>query len=53
VRGRSEPTVSTPVSEQEVRTCAAEATPDSLRFTTDQVLRRIDRDGDLFAPLGR
>jgi bifunctional non-homologous end joining protein LigD len=52
VRAMSTPTVSTPVSPAEVRRCATKEDPGLLRFETDDVLRRIDKDGDLFAPLG-
>lgn len=52
VRARSEPTVSTPVTWEEVSACADGGDPDTLRFTTAQVLDRVARDGDLFAPLG-
>jgi bifunctional non-homologous end joining protein LigD len=52
VRAMSTPTVSTPVSPDEVRRCATKGDPGLLRFETDDVLRRIDKDGDLFAPLG-
>ena len=46
-RARERPTVSTPLHWDEVR----EAEPEDLVFTTDQVLERIERDGDLFAPV--
>jgi bifunctional non-homologous end joining protein LigD len=52
VRAMPTPTVSTPVSPGEVRRCAARKDPLLLRFETSDVLRRIDKDGDLFAPLG-
>ena len=52
VRARPEPTVSTPVTWDEVAACAAGGDPASLRFTTDQVLDRVEELGDLFAPLG-
>jgi bifunctional non-homologous end joining protein LigD len=51
LRARPEPTVSTPVSWQEVDKCAKNGTPDALRFEADDVLRRIDILGDLMAPL--
>ena len=51
VRAMSMPTVSTPVSHSEVRTCAAGNDPALLRFTTDEVLRRVQAHGDLFGPL--
>ena len=52
VRAMPTPTVSTPVSPAEVQRCAAKKDPQLLRFETEDVLRRIDKDGDLFAPLG-
>ena len=52
VRAMATPTVSTPVSPAEVQRCAAKSDPHILRFETDDVLRRIEKDGDLFAPLG-
>ncbi|MGH4016625.1 MAG: non-homologous end-joining DNA ligase [Pseudonocardiaceae bacterium] len=48
LRGRDYPTVSTPVTWPEVAACAA---PGDLVFTTDDVLQRVQRHGDLFAPL--
>ena len=52
VRAMPTPTVSTPVTSAEVHTCATKRDPLLLRFETDDVLRRVDKDGDLFAPLG-
>ena len=52
VRAMPTPTVSTPVSTAEVRRCAAKHDAQLLRFETDDVLRRLDKNGDLFAPLG-
>jgi bifunctional non-homologous end joining protein LigD len=52
VRAMPAPTVSTPVSPDEVRRCATKKDPLLLRFETDDVLRRIDKSGDLFGPLG-
>jgi bifunctional non-homologous end joining protein LigD len=51
MRARPEPTVSTPVSWTEVDKCAKSANPDTLRFETKDVLKRIERYGDLMAPL--
>jgi bifunctional non-homologous end joining protein LigD len=51
VRARERPTVSTPVSWDEVRHCRELADPELLSFDTDQVLDRVARQGDLFAPL--
>jgi len=48
LRARSRPTVSTPVTWDEVESCT---TPQELVFTSDDVLARVDRDGDLFAVL--
>lgn len=51
VRAMAEPTVSTPITDAEMRTCVKKGDPDLLRFTADEVLRRVDKHGDLFAPL--
>ncbi len=48
LRAREHPTVSTPVTWDEVAACAA---PADLVFTTDDVLARVERLGDLFSPL--
>ena len=48
LRARALPTVSTPVSWDEVARCRR---PQDLRFTAPQVLDRVARDGDLLAPL--
>jgi bifunctional non-homologous end joining protein LigD len=53
VRAMAEPTVSTPVTRDEVRRCAKKKDPNLLRFTTDDVLRRTSKNGDLFAPLAQ
>jgi bifunctional non-homologous end joining protein LigD len=47
MRARPEPTCSTPVTWEEVESCA-EGGPE-LRFTWRDVLDRVDRLGDLFA----
>jgi len=49
IRAREQPTVSTPVGWREVTSCEHSGDPDTLRFTSDQVLARIGRRGDLFA----
>jgi bifunctional non-homologous end joining protein LigD len=49
LRGRDRPTVSTPVTWDEVRACRR---PADLTFTADDVLDRIADEGDLFAPAG-
>jgi bifunctional non-homologous end joining protein LigD len=51
LRARPEPTVSTPVTWQEIDRCAKNANPDTLRFEAKDVLKRIDRFGDLMLPL--
>jgi bifunctional non-homologous end joining protein LigD len=48
LRARQQPTVSTPITWDEVAACRR---PEDLRFTADDVLDRIAADGDLFAPL--
>ncbi len=53
LRARPDPTVSTPVTWEEVGLCAEEADPDLLRFTAADVLDRVEQLGDLFAPIGR
>jgi bifunctional non-homologous end joining protein LigD len=50
VRARERPTVSTPVSWDEVDRCQREGDPELLTFDTEQVVRRLDEQGDLFAP---
>lgn len=49
LRARHDPTVSTPVEWDEVEACAAGEL--ELRFTSDDVLARVDAFGDLFAPV--
>ena len=48
LRARPRPTVSTPVTWDEVKGCR---TPEDLMFTSDDVLARVEEHGDLFAPL--
>lgn len=48
LRARPAPTVSTPVTWEEVEACRA---PEDLVFTSEDVLERVGRLGDLFAPL--
>ncbi len=49
VRARERPTVSTPLRWEEVERCHSEGDPAALRFETDDVLRRVAEQGDLFA----
>jgi bifunctional non-homologous end joining protein LigD len=53
LRAREEPTVSTPISWDEVDQCVADEDPGVLRFTSDQVLDRVADRGDLFEALAR
>ena len=50
VRARERPTVSTPVSWEEVSACRETADGSLLSFDTEQVLARVEERGDLFAP---
>jgi bifunctional non-homologous end joining protein LigD len=50
LRARARPTVSTPVSWDEVRACHDEADEALLTFAYDEVLARAEEQGDLFAP---
>jgi bifunctional non-homologous end joining protein LigD len=49
LRGRSEPTASTPLTWDEVDQGARGGDPAGLRFTADAVLDRVEEHGDLFA----
>jgi bifunctional non-homologous end joining protein LigD len=48
LRARPTPTVSTPVTWDEVASCTS---AEDLVFTSDDVLARVEEHGDLFAPL--
>jgi len=48
LRARPEPTVSTPITWDEVSSCT---TPEQLKFVAGEVLNRIEADGDLLADL--
>ena len=51
LRAKDRPTVSTPVRWDEVEEVAASRDAARLVFEADEVLRRVDRHGDLFAPV--
>jgi bifunctional non-homologous end joining protein LigD len=51
LRARPEPTASTPVTWDEVSDCERSGDPARLRFEAADVLKRVDRHGDLFASL--
>jgi bifunctional non-homologous end joining protein LigD len=49
LRAKERPTVSTPLSWDEVEACLSSGDPDLLRFEHDAVLKRVAEHGDLFA----
>lgn len=50
-RAKERPTVSTPVTWKEVETCLKKEDPELLVFTSDDVLKRVEKMGDLFDPV--
>jgi len=51
LRAKEEPTVSTPLTWNEVENCLKKKRPDLLKFRSDQVLARVEKLGDLFEPV--
>lgn len=51
LRARELPTVSTPVSWSEIETALSKNDPELLVFDSNQVLARVAKQGDLFAPV--
>ncbi|HEX2084098.1 MAG TPA: DNA ligase D [Solirubrobacteraceae bacterium] len=51
LRAKDRPTVSTPITWDEVRECHEAGDPDLLVFDSEQVLARVEEHGDLFAPV--
>ena len=51
LRARQQPTVSTPVSWDEVKRCLSKKDPNLLVFASDQALARVEKMGDIFAPV--
>jgi len=51
LRARPTPTVSTPLKWAEVEQIAGGESPEQFVFTSADVLARVERDGDLFAPV--
>jgi len=51
LRAREEPTVSTPVTWDELENCLKKKKTDLLRFRSDKVLIRVDKLGDIFEPV--
>jgi bifunctional non-homologous end joining protein LigD len=49
LRARERPTVSTPLTWDEVEAAAESSDPEALTFTSDDVLARVAEHGDLFA----
>ena len=51
LRAKEEPTVSTPVTWDEVENCLKKKKADLLKFRADKVVARVEKMGDLFAPI--
>ena len=51
LRAKQHPTASTPVEWDELESVLRAMKPDRLRFEAGQVLKRIEKHGDLFAPV--
>lgn len=51
LRAKERPTVSTPVTWEEVSSALKKKDPEKLVFTYDDVLKRVEKLGDLFAPV--
>jgi bifunctional non-homologous end joining protein LigD len=51
LRAKEEPTVSTPVTWEEVANCLKKKNANLLKFRSDKTLSRVEKMGDLFAPV--
>ena len=51
LRAKEQPTVSTPVTWDEVENTSKKKSAKLLVFTSDRVLQRVEKLGDLFEPL--
>jgi bifunctional non-homologous end joining protein LigD len=51
LRAKEQPTASTPLEWDEVESGSRSRKPERLAFTSKQVLNRIEKHGDLFAPV--
>ena len=51
LRAKEEPTVSTPVTWDEVENCLRRKKTGLLKFRSDQTVARVNKSGDLFAPV--
>ena len=49
LRAKERPTVSTPLTWEEVENCLKKKKPEMLTFTSEQTLQRVEKFGDLFA----
>jgi bifunctional non-homologous end joining protein LigD len=50
LRAKATPTASTPVTWDEVEKCLKKGDPELLSFEAPELLKRIDKHGDLFSP---
>jgi bifunctional non-homologous end joining protein LigD len=51
LRAKERPTVSTPLTWEEVANCAESKDPQRFAFETEAVLKRVEKYGDLFEPV--
>src|SRR5439155_25553758 len=51
LRARERPTVSTPLEWSEVERALKREDPDALSFEAPEVIKRVEKRGDLFAPV--
>jgi bifunctional non-homologous end joining protein LigD len=51
LRAKDEPTVSTPVTWEEVENCLKKKKPELLRFRCEKTVARVKKFGDLFGPV--
>jgi bifunctional non-homologous end joining protein LigD len=51
LRAKAKPSVSTPVTWDEVAAALKQKKPERLTFLTDDVLKRVEKQGDLFEPV--
>jgi bifunctional non-homologous end joining protein LigD len=51
LRAKEKPTVSTPLDWDEVKSAAKKKDASRLSFLSDEVLKRVEKDGDLFEPI--
>jgi bifunctional non-homologous end joining protein LigD len=51
LRAKPQPTASTPVTWDEVEKAVKKKDPELLSFTADEVLKRVEKHGDLFGPV--